>query len=114
VTAANPWQTDLIQSRSGVRPRSVPLAVLGMAPFCALLGGRAAAALGHPADPMVGASRTLLIAGIILLATAVVYLTQLPAMRRAARPVYVEKGILPAIAQGLQTADDEMPGGGER
>jgi MFS family permease len=90
------------------------MAVLGMAPFGALLGGRAAAALGHPADPMVGASRTLLIAGIVLLAAAAVYLTQLPAMRRAARPVYVEKGILPAIAQGLQTADDEMPGGGER
>ena len=87
------------------------MAVLGMAPFGALIAGRAAAALSPPGDPLTGASRTLLIAGVVVLATAAAYLTQLPAMRRAARPVYQAKGILPAVAQGLQTAD-EIPGNG--
>jgi MFS family permease len=85
------------------------MAVLGIAPFGSLLGGRVAALLSPPNDPLTGASRTLVIAGAILLATTIAYLTQLPAMRRAARPVYVAKGILPAVAEGLQIAD-EVPG----
>ncbi len=85
------------------------MAVLGIAPFGSLLGGRVAALLSPPNDPLTGASRTLWIAGGVMLLAAVAYLTQLPAMRRAARPVYRAKGILPALAQGLQVAD-EVPG----
>ena len=88
------------------------MAVLGVAPFGALLGGRAAAALGAATDPMVGASRTLLGAGCVLLVAAAVFVTRLPAVRRAARPVYEARGILPAVATGLQGAD-EVPGQGE-
>jgi hypothetical protein len=30
----------------------------------------------------------------------------LPAVRRAARPIYIKKGILPEMADGLQAADE--------
>jgi MFS family permease len=89
------------------------MAVLGIAPFGALIGGKVAAALSPAGDPLTGASRTLLIAGGVLLVAAGAYLTQLPAMRRAARPIYEAKGILPVVARALQTAD-EMPGAGEQ
>ncbi len=87
------------------------MAVLGVAPFGALIAGHVAHALSPPGDLLTGASRTLLIAGGVLLATAAAYMTQLPAVRRAARPVYVARGILPAVAGGLQGAD-EVPGQG--
>ena len=89
------------------------MAVLGMVPFGALIGGHLAAALSPPGDPLTGASRTLVIAGGVLLATAVAFLTQLPAVRRAARPVYVAKGILPEVATALQVTD-EVSGTGEQ
>ena len=89
------------------------MSVLGMVPFGALLGGHLASALSPPGDPLTGATRALLIAGVALLATAAVYLTQLPAVRRAARPVYIQRGILPAVAEGLQVAD-EVSGNGQQ
>ena len=72
-------------------------AVLGIAPFGALLGGRLASSLS--ADPFTGASRTLFVCGGLIFVLAIGYLTQLPAVRRAARPVYEARGILPAVAR---------------
>jgi MFS family permease len=89
------------------------MAVLGMAPFGALIAGQLAKFLGTVDHPIVGASRTLLFAGGVLLVAAAWYLTQLPAVRRAARPVYIQRGILPAVAEGLRGADD-VPGEGEQ
>jgi MFS family permease len=85
------------------------MAFLGMAPFGSLLGGRVAHLLTPPdGDLLVGASRTLLIAGSISVVATLVYLTQLPAMRRAARPIYIAKGILPEVAASLQAVDAMM------
>ena len=89
------------------------MAVLGVAPFGTLIAGRMAAALSPPGDPLTGASRTLLICGGVLLVAAAAYLSQLPAMRAAARPVYVQRGILPAMAESMELADD-VPGNGDR
>jgi MFS family permease len=88
------------------------MAFLGMAPFGSLLGGRVAHLL-TPADGdmLVGASRTLLIAGSISVAAALVYLTRLPAMRLAARPIYIAKGILPQVAVSLEVADTVLTEG---
>jgi len=83
------------------------LAFLGMAPFGSLLAGWVAAHLtpGN-GDKLIGASHTLLIAGGITIAGTLAYLSQLPAIRRAARPIYIKKGILPEMATALQLADE--------
>jgi MFS family permease len=83
------------------------LAFLGMAPFGSKLAGDVAKAL-TPADGDLhtGASRTLLIAGSIAIAGTLAYLCMLPAVRRAARPIYISKGILPEIATAMQVADE--------
>ena len=86
------------------------MAVLGMAPFGSLLGGKLTAHFSN--DPLTGASRTLLVCGVVMAVAAALYLTQLPAMRRAARPVYIAKGILPAVAEALRVADQPEPIGG--
>jgi MFS family permease len=82
------------------------MAFLGMAPFGSLLAGRLAHHLTPGNDLLTGAARTLLIAGGITLLATLGYLTQLPAVRRAARPVYIEKGILPEVAEALLVADE--------
>ncbi len=83
------------------------LAFLGMAPFGSKLAGETAKLL-TPANGnlLTGASRTLLISGSITIVGTLVYLTALPAVRRAARPIYVSKGILPEVATGLHVADE--------
>jgi len=87
------------------------MAFVGMAPFGSLLTGYAAyhltPAIGD--DAFRGASRTILIAGVICVIAAVSYASKLPAMRAIVRPIYISKGILPELAKGLQTADT-MPG----
>jgi hypothetical protein len=84
-----------------------------MAPFGNLLAGRAAQWLTPlHGDPLIGASRTLFISGASCLIFTVAYLTQLPAVRRAARPIYIAKGIIPEVATALQ-ATDEMAAAGE-
>ena len=82
------------------------MAFLGMAPFGSLIAGRTAHWLTPPdGDLLVAASRTLLIAGSISVAATLIYLTQLPSIRRAARPTYIAKGILPEVAVALQKSE---------
>jgi len=66
---------------------------VGMAPFGSLLAGTMAHAMGAPLTVMVNGGFVLLGAGW--------FWTQLPAVRRAIKPVYQELGILPG-AQNLQ------------
>jgi MFS family permease len=72
------------------------LAFVGVSPFGNLLAGAMAARLSPAgADPVVGASRTLMVEAAICMLAAVAYLRVLPALRRVVRPIYVKKGILP-------------------
>ena len=83
------------------------MAFSGMAPLGTLLGGFAAKRLsGAGAEGLfVGATRTVLIAGAIVLGAAVVYIYKLPKLRELIRPVYRRKGILLEVAEGLRAAD---------
>ena len=74
------------------------MAFLGMAPFGSLSAGAIADHIGGPL--------TIMINGIISLICGVFLLWRLPALRKMIRPVYVKKGIIPEVAQGLQTATD--------
>ena len=89
------------------------MAFLGMTPFGVLLCGWLAKRLTPAgADPVVGASRTLLAMGGIVVIAGLLYVRQYRGMRELIRPVYIQRGILPsvvpAVAVGLETAD-ELP-----
>jgi len=72
------------------------LAILGMNPIGSLLAGGVAARIGVP--------MTMIGAGAICLAGAVWFYWKLPEIRRVIRPIYRELGILPQIAEGIESA----------
>ncbi len=72
------------------------MAFMGTAPFGSLLAGAVAARIGAP--------WTILGGGLLCLLGAFAFGRNLPRLRRIARPVYVERGILPALASGLDEA----------
>jgi MFS family permease len=72
------------------------VAFLGVAPFGSLLAG----GLAHG----IGATTTLLIGGVCCILGAIAFAMKLPALRKIARPIYVRKGVLPQVAEVIQTA----------
>lgn len=83
------------------------MAFVGMAPLGTLLAGFAAKRMsgGGAGGLYVGATRTVLVAGLIVLGAALLYIYKLPKLRALIRPVYRRKGILPEVADGLRAAD---------
>jgi MFS family permease len=72
------------------------MAFMGMMPFGSLLAGWAASEIGTP--------RTVLISGMVCTAGAVLFTVQLPALRAKIRPVYRQRGIIPEVSTGIQSA----------
>jgi hypothetical protein len=64
------------------------MAFVGMAPFGSLLAGISAHAMGAPL--------TVMLSGACCLAGAIWFATQVGAIRKLIRPIYVDLGILPA------------------
>jgi MFS family permease len=85
------------------------MAFLGMLPFGALVAGKLAAVLAMGHEPVVGASRTILLMSGICLMASIRYWLVLPEIRELIRPIYIQQGILPQIAEGLQVADAPAP-----
>jgi MFS family permease len=84
------------------------MAFIGMAPWGNLLAGLGAKALG---SGQVGASRTLIISGFLVLITGIAFTIGLPALRRVVRPIYIQKGIIVApVTEGLETVADVVAG----
>jgi hypothetical protein len=52
----------------------------------------------------IGAPRTVIIGGALCMICAGWFATQLQEIRRQIRPIYVNLGILPEVAAGIQTA----------
>ena len=71
-------------------------AFMGVAPFGSLLAGAMAQKIGAP--------ETLMVGGTICVAAAAVFAYKLPAIRKLATPIYVERGIIPQVGKGLQSA----------
>ena len=86
-------QTIVSEDKRGRVMSFYTMSFVGMAPFGSLLAGTMAHAMGAPLTVMVNGGFVLLGAGW--------FWTQLPAVRRAIKPVYQELGILPG-AQNLQ------------
>jgi MFS family permease len=72
------------------------MAIMGVTPFGSLLAG----GLAHK----IGAPDTLLFGGIGCILAAAWFASLLPRLRERVRPIYVEKGILPEIAEGIRSA----------
>jgi MFS family permease len=73
------------------------MAIMGITPFGSLLAGTLAHRLGAP--------HTLLIGGCGCLLAAAWFASRLPSLRERVRPIYIEKGILPAMAaDGINAA----------
>ncbi len=73
------------------------MAIMGITPFGSLLAGGLAHRLGAP--------HTLLIGGLGCLVAAAWFASRLPSLRERVRPIYIEKGILPAMAaDGINAA----------
>lgn len=78
------------------------VAFMGMAPFGSLLAGSLA--------QRIGATHTLLIGGVCCIFGSVLFAAKLPLLRKIAHPVYVQKGIIPQVVKGIQTATElSMP-----
>ncbi len=97
LAASNTIVQTIVEDRMRGRVMSFyMMAFLGTAPFGSLISGSLASRIGAP--------NTLIIGGLCCIAGALLFVRRLPEMRAAARDIYVEKGILPEVAKGLQTA----------
>jgi MFS family permease len=72
------------------------MAFMGTAPFGSLMAGVLATRMGAPG--------TILLGGVVCIAGGLVFRRQLPRLREMVVPIYVERGILPPIADGLAEA----------
>ena len=89
-------QTIVAEEKRGRVMSYYTMAFVGMAPFGSLLAGSMASRLGAP--------KTLLITGSCCIAGALWFWMNLAEVRKTIRPIYVELGILPEIATGIQSA----------
>jgi hypothetical protein len=79
-----------------------------MAPFGNLLAGAAAAHFSKAGGGQIaGAARTVAFAGALVLVAVAFFAAMLPVIRKITRPIYVQKGILPEVATGLEATDAE-------
>jgi MFS family permease len=79
------------------------MSFMGMTPFGVLIVGGLASHISH--DPFAGARWTVLIMAGVCVAASLRFWVVLPGIRKYVRPVYVQRGILPEIAEGLRIAD---------
>ena len=73
------------------------LSFAGIAPLGSLSVGSLAEKFGPVPVVFVG--------GCITFLGAIIFMMNLPRIRKLVRPIYIEKGIIPEIARGIQNAD---------
>jgi MFS family permease len=86
-------QTIVDDSKRGRVMSLYSMAFLGMAPFGSLLAGAAAHFFGAPTTARLG--------GTLCLLAAVVFSRKLHQISKLIKPVYVRKGIIPAVADAI-------------
>ena len=78
---------------------------MGVTPFGSLL-------TGYTADHL-GPSRALICAGLVCAIGGALFAMRLNALRPLVHPIYVQRGILPEVAQGVQSTADAASAGQE-
>ena len=73
------------------------MSFFGMAPLGSLLAGSLGSRLGTPETVMLG--------GACCVVGGLLFMYRLPSLRKLVRPIYTQKGILPEVAAGLQSAN---------
>jgi MFS family permease len=73
------------------------MAFMGMTPFGSLFAGTLASRIGAPATNIIG--------GALCILGAFIFARNLPKLQEMVRPIYIKNGILPAVADGLQTTN---------
>lgn len=89
-------QTIVDEEKRGRVMSFYTMAFLGTAPFGSLLAGWLSTRIGAP--------QTVLLGGVLCIATAAWFARELPAIGELVRPIYIRMGILTEVARGLQTA----------
>lgn len=89
-------QTIVDEDKRGRVMSFYTMAFMGTAPFGSLLAGTLADKIGAP--------NTLLFGGIGCVIGAIWFYRALPRLRIFVRPIYIEKGILPQMRQGLNNS----------
>jgi MFS family permease len=90
-------QTLVADDKRGRVMSFYTMSIMGVTPFGSLLAG----GLAH----RIGAPHTLLFGGIGCILAAAWFASLLPRLRERVRPIYIEKGILPAMAaEGINAA----------
>ena len=94
VAGCNTMLQTIVEDRMRARLMSFfVVAIMGAAPLGSLVSGWLADRIGAPA--------TTVIAGLCSVAGAIFFLMRLPGLRKLIRPIYIQKGILPEVASGL-------------
>ena len=89
-------QTIVDEDKRGRVMSFYTLAFIGVAPFGSLISGIIANRIGAPATVIGG--------GILSMAIALWFGSQLKKIRKIIRPIYIQLGILPEVATGIQAA----------
>jgi MFS family permease len=89
-------QTIVDENKRGRVMSFYTMAFIGVTPFGSLLAGMAAS--------NIGASLTVIAGGLLCMVAALWFWRKLKEIRSVVRPIYVELGILPEVASGIQTA----------
>lgn len=95
-------QTIVDDDKRGRVMSFLAMSFMGMTPFGVLIVGGLASRISN--NPFVGAERTMLLMSGVCLVASVRYWMNLKRIRKYIRPIYVQRGILPEIAEGLQIA----------
>jgi len=72
------------------------MAFMGTTPFGSLIVGSLASKIGAP--------HTVLMGGVLCIIGGLVFTSKLPLLKKLVHPVYAKKGIIPQIADGIQSA----------
>lgn len=89
-------QTIVEQDKRGRVMSFYSLSFMGILPFGSLMSGALA--------DKFGASTTVIAGGTLCIAIATWFSMQLKHVRRIVRPIYIQLGIIPEVAEGLQAA----------
>lgn len=90
-------QTIVEEDKRGRVMSFYTMSFMGMVPFGSLLSGILADKIGAP--------YTLLFGGICCIGGALIFAAKLPLIREKIRPIYRQKGIIPEVAKGIQSAN---------
>jgi MFS family permease len=74
------------------------MSIMGTAPFGSLMAGALAKVIGTP--------WTIFIGGVACIIGALFFLQKLPELRTIVRPIYIKLGIIPEVANSIQSASD--------